>query len=97
MGFCVATTIKGTCEGIGLPVNRNLPFLHYLKQGGLGFGRCPVDLIDQHDIAEDGSLFKLEGCFLRIEYRSTDHITGHEVRGKLDTGKTLLKCFCSVV
>ena len=38
---------KPAAEGESFSVNRNLAFLHSLKQGRLGLGRCAVDFIGQ--------------------------------------------------
>src|SRR5260221_1338428 len=72
----------------GLAVNGDLPFLHYFEESRLGFGRSTVDLVYQNDIAEDRAGFKLEIAFPGIEHGSPDDIAGHQVRGKLDAGKT---------
>ena len=35
--------------------DRDLALLHRLEQGGLHLGRCPIDLVGQHDVREDRS------------------------------------------
>ena len=72
---------------ICLSVNCNLPFFHHFKQRGLRFCRGAVDLIDQHDVAENGTWPELEDGILWIEYRSAGNITRHEVGCELDTRK----------
>src|SRR5882724_1469428 len=76
---------EGGLQRIGLSVYGDLPFLHYLEQGGLRLGRSPVDLIDEHDIAEDRSRLEREDALPRIEHRGADHVARHEVGRELDT------------
>src|SRR5580700_4149594 len=72
----------------GLPVDRNLPLFHHLEKGRLCLGRRPVDLVDQNNIAEYGPRFELKAAFPGIEHGSTDDVTGHQVRRKLDPRET---------
>jgi hypothetical protein len=67
-----------------MSVNGNLSFFHHLKQGSLCFGRGAVDLIYQHDIAEDGAFIELERGLFRIKDRCTKHIAWHQVGCELD-------------
>ncbi len=74
-------------QRIGLAVNGDLPLFHDLEQCRLRLCRRAVDLVDQNDIAENGSLLELETAFPRIENGSPDHIAGHQIRRELDTRK----------
>ncbi len=38
--------------------------LHRLKQCCLGFGRCPVYLVCEHDIAENWAMYKPKEPFI---------------------------------
>jgi len=50
---------EGLRQWVGNSVKSHLLFFHNFKQGRLRFRRRAVDLIDQHDIAEDRSLLAI--------------------------------------
>lgn len=41
-------------------LNRDLPLLHDLNEGGLSLRRSPVQLVDKHYVGEYGSLLNAE-------------------------------------
>ena len=58
---------EGNARRMRDPVHGHLPFFHHLEERALRFGRCPVDLVHQHDIAEDGAGLEGEGVGARVE------------------------------
>ena len=44
------------------------------------FCRRPVDLVDQHDITEDGSLFEYKTTLPWIKYGGTYHVARHHIQ-----------------
>ena len=51
---------KGPAQVMGLAGDRHRPFLHGLQQRRLGLGRCPVDLVGEHQIGKDRAGLELE-------------------------------------
>ena len=67
-----------------MSVDRDLPVAHGLEQRALRAGRRAIDLVGQHDVAEDrsASVDKLAG--LRIEHIAADDVAGQQVGRELD-------------
>ena len=57
--------------------------LHGLKQRALNLGGCTVDLVHEHDVAEQWSRPEFEGGGARVEHAGADEVAGHQVRGEL--------------
>src|SRR5579863_7912161 len=70
-----------------LPVDRYLSFFHHFKQCSLCFCWRTVYFVNQYDIAENRTWFKLKTALTRIENRGPDNITWHQIRSKLNTRK----------
>ena len=64
-------------------IHAHLSFFHHLKQCRLGLGWSTVDFIDQDNVGEDWALMELKLLGLDIEDVGTQHITRHQVGGKL--------------
>src|SRR4051812_41136896 len=79
-------------------INRYLLLFHHFKQRSLRFCRRTIDLINQNNVAENWTILKTEFCSLRIENRSSDHITRHKIGCELYSTKrninTTCKLFC---
>ncbi len=69
---------------MGVAVDGDTSFLHGLQEGRLGFRGCPVYLVGQKDVREDGPLGQGEGIGLKVEEVGSDHVSGHEVGCELD-------------
>ena len=68
--------------------------LHSLQQCRLRFGRCAVNLVRQHDIAEHGTGLELEAgvsVLILDDNVGTRDIGRHQVRGELNAGKRQIK------
>jgi len=57
-------------------VDRDLLLLHALEQCRLSFRRCPVDLIAENDVREDGARSEFELVGELIEDAHARHVTG---------------------
>ena len=68
----------------GLAVAGDLPLLHGLQQGALGFGGGPVDFVGQQHLGEDRPLVKDKGAGVLVENGTAQNITGQHVAGKLN-------------
>jgi hypothetical protein len=62
---------------MGFAFHSDLPFLHGLKESGLGAGRGAVDLVGQNDLGEYGAWSELE--FAAIPSKD---VSAHDVRRK---------------
>ena len=71
---------------VRMAVDRHAALLHALEQAGLGLGRGPVDLVDEHDVREDRARVELEARLALVEDVGADHVGGQQVRGALDPG-----------
>ena len=71
-------------------VNADLPFFHNLKQGGLRLGRSTVYLVHQHEVGKHRSLMEVKVIGFHVEDRSTQHVTRHQVRSKLNAAEIRL-------
>ena len=69
-------------------VNADLPFFHNLEQGCLRLGGSAVYLVHQHEVGKHRSLMKAKVIGFHVEDRSTQHITRHQVRRKLNPVKS---------
>jgi hypothetical protein len=76
--------------------HRNRQLLHGLQEGRLRFRRGPVDLVRQNDLTEKRAALEAE---MPTPFRCLDHDVGpddvgrHQVRRKLDPGKTEVQTF----
>lgn len=50
----------------------------------MGFRCCPVDLVGQHNVGEDGAGHEFEGLLLAIENRDADDVRRKQIAGELD-------------
>ena len=69
---------------MGTPVDGDLQVVHGLEHGGLGLGRGAVDLVRQHDMAEDRAGLELERMVLLVDQGDAEYIGRQEVVGELD-------------
>jgi hypothetical protein len=72
-------------EWSGDALERNLALLHRLEEGGLRSRRCPVDLVDQHDVVEHGS--RQEAKRAAIEDARPGDVGGEQIGRPLDPGE----------
>ena len=63
--------------------------LHRFEHGRLRFGRCPIDLVGQHDLGEERSALKLERSFSAGRVfrndRGADDVRRHQVGRELNS------------
>jgi hypothetical protein len=71
-------------QRVGGPVDRDLPLLHALEQGGLGLRRGPVDLVADDDVREDRPRLELELAQLLVVGADPGDVAGQQVGGELD-------------
>ena len=69
------------------PVDRDHPFLHGLKQRGLGLGRRPVNLVRQQKRGKNRPLDQGKPAILQIKDMRARNIRRHQVRGELNPRK----------
>ena len=72
-----------TRQGVALARGRHGAFLHGFKKGSLRLGRCPVDLVGEDDVREQGAFHELELTRL-VEDFGADDVAGHQIRGELN-------------
>ena len=65
-------------------VDRDLSLLHALEQRGLGLRAGAVDLVDQHQVREDGAGPELELVRLQVVDVDAGDVRGEQVGGRLD-------------
>ena len=65
-------------------VDRDLPLLHALQQGGLGLRRGPVDLVADHQVGEHRARLELEVALFLVVDADPGHVAGQQVGGELD-------------
>ena len=87
IGFCVAMTMNGDGQGIGLVADGDLTLLHRLEQRALHLGRRAVDLVGEHEVREDGAELRGELALLLVVDDRADDVGGQEVRRELDAGE----------
>ena len=58
--------VEGVGQREGLALDRDLPLLHGLEQGGLGLRRGPVDLVGQEQAGEQRPAAEVEGAVLLV-------------------------------
>ena len=78
---------KGLRQRVRLSANGDLAFLHGFKQGALNLGRGAVDLVGQHEVGEDGSLFDGELLGLLVVNQRAHNVGREEVRRELNAAK----------
>ena len=66
-------------------VNRYDTLLHGLEQCRLGFCRSPIDLIGNEEIRKNRTFHKGERTFLHVEYIRSCDVSGHQIRGELNS------------
>ena len=66
-------------QRIGLAVDRHLAVAHRLQQGALRARRRAVDLVGQHDVAEDRPARVNELARLRVEDVAAGDVAGQQV------------------
>ena len=74
-------------NGLGrgrLPFQGDLVLLHGFEQGGLGFGRRPVNLVRQQDIGKKRPLAQLKLVFIAVEYIAAGDVSGQQIGRELD-------------
>jgi hypothetical protein len=71
-------------QEIGDLADGDLALLHGLQQRAVHLGGCPVDLVRQHDIGEDGPLAGGENPLVRVVDQGADEVGGQQVRRELD-------------
>ena len=69
---------------VGRAVDRRLALFHALQQRGLRLRRRAVDLVGEHDLAEDRARPELEFLRLLVVDRQPGDVRGEQVRGELD-------------
>ncbi len=65
-------------------VDRDASLLHDLEQGRVRLGRCPVDLVGQQQLGEDGPRAEPEIVDSLVEDGRTRHVRRHQVGGELN-------------
>ena len=75
-------------------VNADLPFFHNLEQGCLRLGGSAVYLVHQHEVGKHRSLMEVKVIGFHVEDRSTQHVTRHQVRSKLNAAEVRLNQAC---
>src|SRR6185369_12466224 len=66
-----------------LAVDRHLPLLHSLKQCGLGFWWCSIDLICKQNVGKDWATSQIEVRCRDIEDVSARNVGRHQIRSEL--------------
>src|SRR5690606_16360145 len=74
-------------QGVGLPIERDAPFLHGFEQCGLSLGRRSVDLVGEQELAEDRPAGERELAGLEVEQVGPDDVARQQVRRELDTAE----------
>ncbi len=74
---------EGVRHRVGLPADRDLPFLHDLQQRALHLGRGPVDLVGEQQVGEDRSERDLELAGRLVVDAGAEDVGGHQVGGEL--------------
>ena len=69
---------------VGHAVDRRLALLHALEQARLRLGRRAVDLVGEHDLAEDRARPELELLRLLVVDRQAGDVRRQQVRRELD-------------
>ena len=66
--------------------HRDLALLHRLQQGGLRLRRRPVDLVGEHEVAEQRAFLEDELALAAdlLEHGIPGDVAGQEVRGELN-------------
>ena len=79
---------KGFFQRVRLATVGHAAFLHGFEQRALGFGRGAVDLVRQHDLAEQWPFVELEEPAARrvvlLQDFRADDVAGHQVGRELD-------------
>ncbi len=75
----------GLGERPGLPVHRHLLLVHRLEQGRLGARRGPVELVEQHHVAEHRSPAEVPVAGPLVVDGDAGHIARQQVRMALDS------------
>ena len=87
IGFWVARTRNGVGRGAGLPGDRHVALGHDLEQRGLHLGRCPVDLVGEHEVREDRAPLDVEVFARRAPDPRADDVGRDEVGSELQAGE----------
>jgi hypothetical protein len=99
MGFCVASTKKGSGSGCVSPEHGHAPLLHGLEQRRLRLGRGAVDLVRQHEVREERPLVEDEHApaVAVLEHGAAGDVAGQQVgrelharEGELEQGRERL-------
>ena len=75
---------EGFRHFVGFAGNRHLPFLHYLEQRALHFGRSAVDLVGQQQVGEHRPQVGGELTGLLVVHARADQVGRQQIRGELD-------------
>src|SRR5579863_3872644 len=73
---------------VGMRVDRDLAFVHGLKQRGLRLRRGAVDFVGQQDVGENRSTLEFERLFRRGVDRDAQNVGRQQVTGKLHALKS---------
>ena len=74
---------EGAWQRASSAVYRHLLFPHSLKQGRLGAWPCPVHLVGQHYVGENGTGYGLELALVQVKYGRASNVRGKEVGSEL--------------
>ena len=75
---------KRVRKGVRRPVDRDIPLLHRLQEGGLNLRRGPVDFVGQQQISEHRSFVDDELARRLMIDRSPHHVSGKEIWRELN-------------
>jgi hypothetical protein len=79
---------EGIRQIVGRVADGHLPLLHRLQEGRLDLCRRTVDLVGQHQVAEDRSAMRNELRCLRVEDLGAGDIGREQIWGELETLET---------
>jgi len=75
-------------QRVAVSTDGDLFLLHRFQQSCLSLGRCPVDLVSQHHICEDGtgneSKDSITACGIGLDHFCACDVTGHQIRRELN-------------
>ena len=82
-------------QWVGACADGHSPFLHRFQQRCLGFWRCSVDLVGEHDVGKQRPLHEVEGPLMGVrvvlQHVGAGDVRRHQVGGELDAAKRELQ------
>ncbi len=74
-------------QPVGGAIDRDLELLHRLEQRGLGLGRCPVDLVGEHELGEHRAATERRVTGVHVDHGRPRDVARQHVGRELDAGE----------